>query len=107
MPATSLAEHGAAPSADAALAELWSAWTHGSSYGRRAAAFRRIRDAWLAAAIGLGSDLAVVLDGRVVRGCFEGLGGDGAMLLRLADGTLRPLHSGEVRFARARTRAPA
>jgi BirA family biotin operon repressor/biotin-[acetyl-CoA-carboxylase] ligase len=41
----------------------------------------------------------VVLDGHVVRGCFEGLDGDGALLLRLADGTLRPLHAGEVTFA--------
>jgi BirA family biotin operon repressor/biotin-[acetyl-CoA-carboxylase] ligase len=68
--------------------------------------FPAIRDAWLAAAIGLGSELSVVLDGRLVRGCFEGLGSDGAMLLRLADGTLRPLHAGEVTFASPH-RAPA
>ena len=56
--------------------------------------------AWLRpAAIGLSRDLTVVLDGHVVRGCFEGLDGDGALLLRLADGTLRPLHAGEVTFA--------
>ena len=37
-----------------------------------------------------------------VRGCFEGLGSDGAMLLRLAEGTLRPLHAGEVYLRIAR-----
>ena len=106
MPATSLADHGAAPSADAALAELMARMDARLEQWQLGRGFPGIRDAWLAAAIGLGSDLAVVLDGRVVRGCFEGLGGDGAMLLRLADGTVRPLHAGEVTFASA-DRAPA
>jgi BirA family biotin operon repressor/biotin-[acetyl-CoA-carboxylase] ligase len=47
-----------------------------------------------------------MLDGRTVAGRFEGLGSDGAMMLRLADGTLRQLHAGEVAFA-SPDRAPA
>jgi BirA family transcriptional regulator, biotin operon repressor / biotin---[acetyl-CoA-carboxylase] ligase len=98
-PATCLADHGAAPAADVALEELMARMDVRLAQWQSGRGFAAIRDAWLAAAIGLSGDLAVVLDGRVVRGCFEGLGGDGALLLRLADGTLRPLHAGEVTFA--------
>jgi BirA family biotin operon repressor/biotin-[acetyl-CoA-carboxylase] ligase len=97
-PATCLADHGAEPSADAALAELMERMDARLAQWQSGQGFPLIRDAWLAAAIGLASDLTVVLDGRVVSGCFEGLANDGAMLLRLADGTLRPLHAGEVTF---------
>jgi BirA family biotin operon repressor/biotin-[acetyl-CoA-carboxylase] ligase len=99
MPATCLADHGAAPSADLALDELIARMDVRLAQWQSGHGFPLIRDAWLAAAIGLSRDLTVVLDGHVVRGCFEGLDGDGALLLRLADGTLRPLHAGEVTFA--------
>jgi len=99
MPATCLADHGAAPSADLALDELMARMDVRLAQWQSGRGFPLIRDAWLAAAIGLSRDLTVVLDGHVVSGCFEGLDGDGALLLRLADGTLRPLHAGEVTFA--------
>jgi BirA family transcriptional regulator, biotin operon repressor / biotin---[acetyl-CoA-carboxylase] ligase len=105
-PATCLADHGAAPSAESALAELMERMDARLAQWQAGRGFAIIRDAWLAAAIGLARDLTVVLDGRMVRGCFEGLGNDGAMLLRLADGTLRSLHAGEVTFA-SPERAPA
>ncbi|MCA1661378.1 MAG: hypothetical protein LC648_04145 [Novosphingobium sp.] len=35
-------------------------------------------------------------DGAATAGAFAGLGADGAALLRLADGTTRPIHAGDV-----------
>jgi BirA family transcriptional regulator, biotin operon repressor / biotin---[acetyl-CoA-carboxylase] ligase len=98
-PATCLAEHGAAPSADAAMGELMARMDARLAQWQSGRGFAAIRDAWLAAAIGLGRDIAVTVDGRTVRGRFEGLGSDGSMMLRLADETLRQLHAGEVVFA--------
>ena len=107
MPATSLADHGAAPSADAALAALMARMdARLEQWQSRPRLFRASAMPGLRRQRVLAQTSRWLLDGRVVRGCFEGLGGDGAMLLRLADGTVRPLHAGEVTFASA-DRAPA
>lgn len=50
---------------------------------------------WQAAAHPLGTQL--VSDG--LKGAFAGLTGDGALQLRLADGSLRTIHAGEVNLA--------
>ncbi|HUQ12852.1 MAG TPA: biotin--[acetyl-CoA-carboxylase] ligase [Novosphingobium sp.] len=51
-----------------------------------------LREAWLARAHPLGTPL--VAAGSI--GAFAGLGDDGALHLRLADGTVRPIHAGDV-----------
>ena len=56
-----------------------------------------LRTEWLARAHPLGTPLAVNdRDGQPIKGTFAGLGVDGAALLRLADGTTRPIHAGDV-----------
>lgn len=56
---------------------------------------------WLAAGHPIGTPLSVGEPGEVpVSGIFAGLSSDGALQLRLGDGTTRVIHSGEVRFAR-------
>lgn len=53
--------------------------------------------AWQERAHPLGTPLAVGLpDGGAVQGQFGGLAGDGALILRLADGTTRVIHAGDV-----------
>lgn len=52
---------------------------------------------WQAAAHPLGTELAVSEQALV--GTFAGLTPEGALQLRLADGTLRAIHAGEVRLA--------
>lgn len=55
---------------------------------------------WLAAAHAVGTPLAVGEPGELpLEGHFAGLTGDGALLLRLADGTSHTIHAGEVRLA--------
>lgn len=55
---------------------------------------------WLAAAHPLGTPLALGEPGEAPRlGTFAGLTSDGALQLRLADGTTQTVHAGEVRLA--------
>ena len=55
---------------------------------------------WLASAHPLGTPLSVGEPGETpLSGTFAGLTGDGALQLRLADGTSRAIHAGEVRLA--------
>lgn len=61
--------------------------------------FAAIRDAWMACALGLGEAVTARQGDEALTGMFEGLASDGALLLRLNDGSLKPIHSGEVGFA--------
>ena len=55
---------------------------------------------WLAAAHPIGTALKVGEPGQpALEGSFAGLSADGALQLRLADGTTRIIHAGEVRLA--------
>ena len=57
---------------------------------------------WLAVGHELGTPLSVGLPGEEpVYGLFVGLSADGALQLRLEDGTTRVIHSGEVHLARS------
>jgi BirA family transcriptional regulator, biotin operon repressor / biotin---[acetyl-CoA-carboxylase] ligase len=95
-PATSLAAHGTAP--DPAifcetLAEGFARWL--SRW--RSEGLGPIRRAWLASAHPLGTALSANLgDGSVEQGLFDGLTSDGALRLRLADGSVRVIHAGDV-----------
>jgi BirA family transcriptional regulator, biotin operon repressor / biotin---[acetyl-CoA-carboxylase] ligase len=56
-----------------------------------------IRTAWLSAAHPVGTALTVNLgDGSSIEGLFDGLDSDGALRLRLADGSVRAIHAGDV-----------
>ena len=77
---------------DSSLSNCLKIWDEGRGFGA-------IRDAWSAAALGIGGQVAVCVAGETTSGIFAGIAPDGALLLQAGDGTLRPIHSGEVRFA--------
>ena len=55
---------------------------------------------WQQAAHPPGTPLAVhEPDGTLLAGVYEGLASDGSLLLRLEDGTVRPIHAGDVTLA--------
>jgi BirA family biotin operon repressor/biotin-[acetyl-CoA-carboxylase] ligase len=98
-PTTSLAAQGAPVSPDAfleTLAEVFARWL-----GRwRGEGLAPIRQRWLDRAHPLGTALTVRLpDGCSITGLFDGLDRDGALLLRLADGTRHAMHAGDVLLA--------
>jgi BirA family biotin operon repressor/biotin-[acetyl-CoA-carboxylase] ligase len=94
--ATSLAQHGVTPdSADFAetLAEAFSRWLA----IWRGQGLAPIRARWLERAHPVGTALTARLpDGLAIDGLFGGLDGDGALILRLADGGSRVIHAGDV-----------
>jgi BirA family biotin operon repressor/biotin-[acetyl-CoA-carboxylase] ligase len=94
--ATSLAEHGVAPDpADFAetLAEAFARWL-GIWRGQGLGA---IRARWLERAHPIGTALTARLaDGQAIDGLFAGLDSDGALILRLADGSARVIHAGDI-----------
>ena len=54
--------------------------------------------AWLKGAAGIGQACIARLDRETVEGVAEGLDGDGALLLRLYDRSLRRISAGDVFF---------
>ena len=57
--------------------------------------------AWTARAYGLGEPCTARLGHETVQGIAEGLDNDGALRLRLADGTIRCISAGDVFFGDA------
>jgi BirA family transcriptional regulator, biotin operon repressor / biotin---[acetyl-CoA-carboxylase] ligase len=104
-PATAVARHlrsdlARAPDSDAALdllIQTFSAWQdRWDQLG-----FAALRDAWTARAQGLGGPAVARLAHETVEGVAEGLADDGALRLRLPDGSLRLISAGDVFFSTA------
>lgn len=62
----------------------------------RAEGFAPIQQAWTRHALNRGQDIRVRLTRETLTGIFEGIDGQGALNLRLPDGSLRQIASGEV-----------
>lgn len=96
-PVTALTRHGASIVPRTCLDMLDRALTHWLSVWQEGRGFAEIRTAWLAHAAGVGQEFQATVNQKEIRGKFENLGDDGAMILALPDGSLKPIHSGEVR----------
>lgn len=94
-PATSIAAHTPAPDPQVfaeTLAEIFARWL-----SRWRDGIAPVRDRWLARAHPLDTALTARLaDGTSMEGLFGGLDVQGALILRLADGTTRVIHAGDV-----------
>lgn len=104
-PATALAQHLAAgvaapPPVDVAareLAEAFAVWMdRWETLG-----FEPVLDAWRARTAGLDGPAVARLGHETVEGRAEGVAADGALRLRLADGSLRLISAGDVFFGEA------
>lgn len=95
-PATSLAAAGLpVPTPLALLDDLAAAFAHWRAVWQ-GQGFAPVRAAWLARAAGLGGRIVARLGHEAPEGQFTGLADDGALLMRLDDGTSRAIHAGEV-----------
>ena len=93
---TALADHGAHIELGE-FADLLADCFAGALARWRGGEWYALRAAWLARAHPEGTPLSVNdREGHPITGTFAGLGADGAALLRLADGTVRPIHAGDV-----------
>ncbi len=96
-PARALAELGAgAPSAGTLFERLSDSMTETVEIWRAGEGFADIRDAWLAAAGGLGEEVRVALAHETLAGRFETIDADGRLVLSLADGQRRAIEAGDV-----------
>ena len=99
-PVTALARHGGTITPRECLTALDRSLAHWLSIWREGQGFAEIRRNWLAHAAGLGQDFVGLVNQKEVQGKFADLGDDGAMILILADGSRKPIHSGEVQSRR-------
>lgn len=96
--ATALSRYGVELSSDGALemlASFMDRWLKLWDAGR---GFEAIRTHWLRYGKGVGGQVQIALGSELLEGRFEGLGDGGALLLRLPNGHLRSVLSGEVQY---------
>lgn len=97
-PATSLARLGAACDAERLFLALSDAWVENCALWNEGRGLAIIRERWLGRAAGLGSRVAVRVDGAVVRGTFETIDEDCRFVIRADDGRHIRIAAGDVHF---------
>lgn len=97
-PATSLRALGSQCDAENLFLALSDAWTENSRAWDEGRGLSRIRQRWLARAAGLGSEVAVKVDGKVVRGVFETIDEDCRFVIRDREGKAISIAAGDVHF---------
>jgi len=89
--------------AESLFTALTEAWVEAEALWADGQGFAAVRRSWLQRAAGLGAPIAVQAGQDVMRGTFETIDGDGRLVLRRADGSLRHIAAGEVHFGTAAT----
>lgn len=97
-PATSLARLGVKAQAEDLFLALSDAWTENFALWSDGRGLTPIRDRWLTRAAGLGSEVAVRVDGEVVRGVFETIDPDCRFVIQQAGGRRVVISAGDVHF---------
>src|SRR5690606_25401610 len=96
-PATSLKALGFAGNAETLFLALSDAWVSNIAVWRNGAGLGDIRRRWLSRAAGLGSEVAVRVEGNVVRGVFETIDEDCRFVIRAGRGVVK-IAAGDVHF---------
>lgn len=97
-PATSLSTLGATCDAETLFLALSDAWVDNARVWNEGRGLAAIRERWLRRAAGLGSDVAVQAEGRVVRGVFETIDDECRFVIRERDGQRVAIAAGDVHF---------
>jgi BirA family biotin operon repressor/biotin-[acetyl-CoA-carboxylase] ligase len=97
-PATSLASLGAGVDAETLFLAVSDAWSENERVWAGGRGLASIRKRWLARAAGLGSEVAVRIEGNVVRGVFETIDEDCRFVIRDAKGETVKIAAGDVHF---------
>lgn len=95
-PATDLQAAGAAQSVEALFSALSKAMLARLTQWNKDAGFAAIRTDWLRRAAAIGKDIRVRLPAEELAGQFQGIDETGHLLLRLPDGSITTVSSGEV-----------
>ncbi|MBN9274640.1 MAG: biotin--[acetyl-CoA-carboxylase] ligase, partial [Mesorhizobium sp.] len=97
-PATSLNALGANCDAETLFLALSDAWSHNARLWDEGRGLAAVRRRWLERAAGLGGEVAVRVDGNVVRGTFETIDEDCRFVIRDDDGSVVTIAAGDVHF---------
>jgi len=97
-PATSLAKMGAKIDARQLFLALSDAWIDNERLWRDGRGLGAIREKWLSRAAGLGSEVAVNVEGRIARGTFETIDEECRFVIRENDGSTIRIAAGDVHF---------
>jgi BirA family biotin operon repressor/biotin-[acetyl-CoA-carboxylase] ligase len=97
-PATSLKKLGATCDAETLFLALSDAWAVNARLWGEGRGLAAIRNRWLERAAGIGSEVAVRIDNRVVRGIFETIDEDCRFVIRDHDGETVTIAAGDVHF---------
>ena len=97
-PATSLAALGSTCDAERLFLALSDAWVENERLWAQGRGLAAIRERWLRQAAGLGSEVAVRVDGEVVRGVFETIDEECRFVIRKDDGERIAVAAGDVHF---------
>ncbi|MBO0663782.1 biotin--[acetyl-CoA-carboxylase] ligase [Jiella sp. MQZ9-1] len=97
-PATDLKEIGSPCSAGELFFALSDAFVDNLRLWRDGRDLSAVRDKWLRSAAGIGSQVAVDLGGRIVRGVFETIDADCHLVVREPDGRAIRIAAGDVHF---------
>lgn len=97
-PATSLHALSSTLSAEQVFEGLSRAWTRNAAIWDEGRGLNAIRDLWLTRAAGLGGEVAVRLDGEILRGKFDTIDEDCRFVIRAADGSVTKIAAGDVHF---------
>lgn len=97
-PATSLAKLGSSCDAETLFLALSDAWIDNWRAWDGGRGLAEIRRRWLARAAGLGGEVAVRVDGEVLRGVFETIDDDCRLVVRDGQGRAHMIAAGDVHF---------
>lgn len=97
-PATSLQALGAECDAETLFVALSDAWSTNCRLWDQGRGLFAIRERWLARAAGLGSEVAVRVEGEIVRGVFETIDEDCRFVIRDREGNTVTIAAGDVHF---------
>lgn len=97
-PATSLNALGANCDAETLFLALSDAWSENARLWSEGRGLAVIRERWLKRAAGIGSEVAVRIDGNVVRGTFETIDEDCRFVIRDKNGSVVTIAAGDVHF---------
>ncbi|MCY0095314.1 biotin--[acetyl-CoA-carboxylase] ligase [Hoeflea ulvae] len=98
-PATCLAEQGSSATPQTLFAQLVVSMSEALAVWDQGRGLSRIRDAWLERANGIGKPVTVNLPDRQLQGVFDGIDGEGRLMLALPDGQKQMIASGDVFFS--------
>lgn len=97
-PATSLKALGATCDAETLFLALSDAWSENMRRWDEGRGLEHIRQRWLSRAAGLGGQVAVRVDGNIIRGVFETIDEDCRFVIRDDSGAIQKIAAGDVHF---------